>query len=85
MDVLKKVRVELRKQVSGKVMVRKDTSYPGLEQRGIFTYNVYFDNPTPIAKETIKKVIEDNGFSSSNPRIVGGVYGYVISFTTDKE
>ncbi|MFV1457655.1 hypothetical protein [Bacillus mycoides] len=84
MDALQKVKAELKKRVSGKVMVRKDNSYPGLEQKGIFTYNVYFDNPSPNVKEAIKGVIESHGFQAMNFRIIGGAYGYVIPFTTEK-
>lgn len=82
MDELKK---ELKDSITGKVMLRKNRNYKGLEKMNIDTYDVYFDTPTTKNKELIKKLIEDKGYKASGFRIIGGSYGYVITFNTKKD
>jgi len=77
---LELLKQELRKTTQGKTMVRQDRSYKGNEDRGIFTYRVYFDIPTATNKEAIRKAIIRSGFHVTGYRVVGGSYGYTISF-----
>ena len=74
------IRKELKKHVKGRVMMRQNRSYPGLEDRGIDTWDVYYDDPNDL--RAIGLTIEFGGYTPQGRRIVGGTYGYVRSFTT---
>lgn len=76
-EALKK---ELKRLTKGRTMVRQDGSYKRDEARGIYTWAVYFDDPRD--RDVISKAIAFGGFYPSVFRVVGGSYGYVLSFRT---
>lgn len=82
---LNAVKRELKDVIDGKFMVRQYRGDRGLESRGILTYNVYFDTPTPRNQEGIKVTLESLGLEPTNMIIVGGSYGYQISFKVKEE
>lgn len=73
-NALEEVKRQLKEKVDGRVMVRKNSN----------RYSVYFDTPTPRNKEIIREILEVHGYTAYNFMIMGGSYGYVISFNPPK-
>lgn len=82
---IEKLKKALKQNMDGKIMIRNDSSFAGDDRRGIHTFNLYFDIPTPRNKDLINSEIVKMGFNPLGIRIVGGSYGYVITFKTKKE
>ncbi|AFQ96455.1 hypothetical protein [Bacillus phage vB_BceM_Bc431v3] len=82
LDALKR---DLKAVVDGKFMVRQYRGYKGLENRGVFTYNVHFDVPTPNNQEAIKQVLGCYDVDVQRFRISEGSYGYIIGFKVKEE
>ncbi|UXQ89010.1 hypothetical protein Thu_167 [Bacillus phage Thurquoise] len=82
---LEAVKRELKEVVDGKFMVRQYRGYRGLENRGILTYNVYFDTSTPRNQEGIRVTLEALGLEPTKMVVIGGSYGYLIRFKVKKE
>lgn len=77
---VKLIKQELKEKIKGRLMIRKNNSYKGYEQKGIYTYNVYFDMPTTANKETLQEVIKKYGGAPSSVLVVGGNYGFLVTF-----
>lgn len=77
---LERLIAEIKSHVKGRSMVRQNSTYKGDEARGIYTWDVYFDDP--IDQQIIGLLAESFGFIAQGFRIVGGTYGYVRSFRT---
>lgn len=83
MNIIETVKQQLKEQCRGKTMLRRDNSHKGLAERGILTYKAYYS--TPIDAKIISEIITKNGLFHSGRVIVGGEYGFCISFQMPKE
>ena len=82
---MKELKKQLKDSVDGKVMVRKSSQFKYREKFGEYRYDVYFDFPTTENKETIKRIISENGYTPLGFKIIAGTYGYVISFVSKEQ
>ncbi|QZA69551.1 hypothetical protein 035JT004_52 [Bacillus phage 035JT004] len=82
MNIIDELKEKLKATVEGKVLVRQNRKFKGLELEGVLCYDVYYNTPTEQNKETIQKVVEGYGFETFNHRAIDGAYGFVMHFRT---
>lgn len=76
----REIKKTLDLRVQGRLMIRQDKKYKGLQLRKIWNFTVYFDTPLTTNQDTIKNTLASFGAKYGNMRIVGGTYGFVIDF-----
>lgn len=77
----REIKKSLDIRCKGNVMIRQDKKYLGNQARGVWDFKLFFDLPTSSEKETIKAILKIYKAKYGNFRVIGGKYGYVISFS----
>ena len=75
---IKALKEELKGKIQGKFMIRQTHKYKGLEERGIYRFNVYYELPTPNNRKLISTTAYEHGFKAYDQQIIEGSYGFVI-------
>lgn len=83
--MLAHIKQELKTQVDGRVLVKEDKTLRPLLQRGIHTYNIYYDDASEKNIQAIRTIIGQHGINLYGMKLVRCVYEYVITFRVDND
>lgn len=83
--MIEEIKKQLKTIPKNEVMVRKNRLWKGLEEMGRVSYSVYYTNPSPRVKEAITEIVESFDCRAFGHRVVGGKYGYVMTFVIAKD
>lgn len=81
LEIANEIKEELQGiKENNKIMIRRCRKFKGLEEKGVWSFDVYYDVPLPIVKASISNIIEKHGGRVYHHRIIGGSYGYTVSY-----
>jgi hypothetical protein len=75
------IKAAIKGEAKGEIMIRQDKRFKGLEDTGVWTFAIYYTNPSPQEKKMITEEVREFGgtpYKHTNESF--GRYGHRMLF-----